>query len=849
MAPSTGRWRDIVLNPCNQSAERRNWAATKDALQSLADQPVEPTAVAGSDLRFFQVITSNIGGDSCQVREVSWNSGTSAWDTLGDEFEAFDWTPDGVFKQNFVEDFYGVGRLNENVGAKALEIIAIEGYARFIQGTATGGMSGGTATISITDYWGDPLNGRSPGASATVHDKSNNAPNLSIGDKVIAAFDEKRQLYVLVAPHKSSQPPGNTALVEVRGGSGCTSVSENALCVYTGKKMEVSAQALLDETFCDEQFDAGQDVWILDARNCRSIERLQDTERYVAVSMLDEWDPDPEGSSDPRPLYAVVDATPSIRWFKVFTNAEAIVQDGSPNDLRCRDCNDDDTKDDCPSVWGKWIDVNPCEFDAADVSDPSGTLIYFPFHKLRCSPVEEQVANDFDECLDSDVDPYCRNSERVCAFYNPISQRWEALTDILKCTNLNGMDFQHVMICDVESISSCCLYDAVKIKYSPQDDSWCFPKTEREKVWVRCVNGFSGNLPLGYCKLAAKVCNNFECEGENRPVYQFECGRCLVCNCPDECGPVQFSMFTDNPSDDCGSMISEVKGILRCVDSNPILGGINPGFYGEFSYMGLEPRILYGALADFGTVTNELIYLEIACGGTGHTAGTILGKYWFPPGSDEPEGFVGSVTFKSGLIACLPYQDAEGNPRFRPRSYRYGLWARCGNDGEVNGIAEVQVYWLKNEEMVSGLDEQTIDPNCSAGCENPPSATVVATQDALWGSGSFEDQSACCANSHVYEASNGPAMECQQDLSDVPIIGLPGGLDEGLLTCPTCFTGRHPFIGCTCFVIGGDELPGFPGYVPANGWQCSTYITPCHAIKWFVQLEWTMNEGTGPPIV
>lgn len=849
MAPSTGRWRDIVLNPCNQSAERRNWAATKDALQALADQPVaEPTTVAGSDLRFFQVITSNIGGDSCQVREVSWNSGTSAWDTLGDEFEAFDWTPDGGFKQNFVEDFYGIGRLNENVGAKALEIIAIEGYARFIQGTATGGMSGGTVTVSITDFWGDPLNGRSPGASATVHDEANNAPNLANGDKVIAVFDEKRQQYVLVAPHKSSQPPGNTALVEVRGGSGCTSVEENSLCVYSGKKMEVSAQALLDETFCDEKFDAGQDVWILDARNCRSIQRLQDTERYVAVSMLEEWDPDPSGSSDPRPLYAVVDATPSVRWFRIYTNAEAIVQDGEPNDLRCRDCNDDDILDDCPSVWGTWHDVNPCEFDQATVPDTAGKLIYFPFHKLRCSTVEEQVANEFDECLDTDVDPFCRNNELVCAFYNPISERWEALTDILKCINLNGIDVQHVVVCDVEADPDCCVYDGIKIKYAPQDGSWCLPKTEREKVWVRCANGFVGNLPVGYCKLASKICNNYICNGEGRPAYQFDCGYCDVCSCPDECGLVRYKMYTDNPNDDCGSMIAEVQGVLRCVDSNPVLGGGNAGWWGEFEYLGLEPRILYGVFANYGDRTNEIIWLEIACGGTGHPPGTIIDKYWIPDGETVPEVWSGGATLLSGLVTCMPLLDANDNPRFRVREYRYGIWARCDNEDELNGIAEVQVYWLKNAEMAAGLDWQTIDPACSSGCDVPPSPRQVATIQALWGNGGFESASPCCANSHVYQATNGPAMECQQNLDAYPIIGLPGGAEEGLLTCPTCFNGIHPFIGCTCFVIG-DQVPGTGGYIPANAWQCGTYVTPCNVVQWFIQLEWPPGEGSGPPIL
>lgn len=294
-------------------------------------------------------------------------------------------------------------------------------------------------------------------------------------------------------------------------------------------------------------------------------------------------------------------------------------------------------------------------------------------------------------------------------------------------------------------------------------------------------------------------------------------------------------------------MISEIQGALRCVDVNPVLAGTSSGWWGEFEYLGTEPRILYGALANYGSRTNEIIWLEIVCGGTGHPPGTIINKYWIPDGETMPEAWDGAVEFLTGLIACMPLPDAEGNPRFRAREYRYGVWARCDDEDELNGIAEVQVFWLKNAEMAAGLDWQTVDPNCSAGCDNPPSPREVATADAIWGNAGFEDQSPCCANSHIYQATNGPAMECQQVL-DIPILGLPGGLEDGLVTCPTCFNATHPFVGCECFMIG-DQIPGIPGYIEADGWQCGTYITPCQIIKWFIQLEWPPAEGSGPPIL
>jgi hypothetical protein len=836
MTAEIGRWRDIVLAPCNQTAARRNWAATKEALQALAEQPPAEAAepVAGADLRFFEVLTSNIGGDSCQVKEVVFNAGTLEWEATGAEFEAWDWTPDGAFKQNFVEGFVGIGRLNETIGDTALEVMAIEGYARFIEGTATGAMAGQTVSVTIDEFWGDPLNGRSPGASTTVHDVTNQAPNLANGDKVLAALDEKRQLYVLLAPYKGSQPPGTSAIVQIKSGPGgeCnTSVSKDGFCLYSAVKTELSAQALIDEEFCAEKFQDGQQVWVLDARNCRTVDRLQHMERYVAVSMLDEFSP---GGSSPRPLYAVVDASPPLRWFRILNNAEAIAQDGTPNDLKCRDCDDDDVLDDSPSVWGKWEDRNPCEFDKAVVPDPEPQLLYFPFHAIRCLSVEEQIIEGFDECWDNDVDPYCRNEELILGFWNPIAERWEAITDIQKCIQANGVEVAHIMICNNEYKEPCCLYDAVKLVYSPRNDSYCAPKTKRSRVWARCANGYTGFLPVGYCRLGVKICNQFLCDGERRPVFMFDCGNCAPCVCPDPCDIMTFTLSTDNANDDCASLINGITGIMRCVDQIPVFDDPPPttpeeydaakGWWGEFEVIGVKPRILYGCMADYNGLINQLIYIEISCGGQGVPPGTILGKY-----TDELDPISAPVTFKSGIFSCLPLTDEFGEQLYAVRTYQYGIWAQCGD--LAGSITNVQIFWLKDPELRTGADVKTITPECDDECPGGLTGRQVATSSALWGDRGFTESSPCCANSHVYFAL--PFLfECSQILDDVPIIGM-GVQPEGQTSCPDCGSGTHSFAGCPCINYN-------PGDV-----DCEQDVTPCQTITMFVQLEWTPATGEG----
>jgi hypothetical protein len=835
MTAEIGRWRDIVLAPCNQTAARRNWAATKEALQALAEQPTpEAAPVVGADIRFFEVITSNVGGPSCQVNEVVFNPGTSEWDATGEQFEAWDWTPDGAFKQNFLDGFVGVGRLNETIGEKALEIIAIEGYARFIEGTATAGMSSQTVTVTIDEYWGDPLNGRSPGASTTVHDTTNLAPNLVNGDKVIAVLDEKRQQYVLIAPYKGSQPPGTSAIVQIKTGPGgeCnTSVSKDGYCLYGGIKTELSAQALIDEEFCAEKFQDGQAVWILDARNCRTVDRLQHMERYVAVSMLEEFTPGGEGA--PRPLYAVVDASPPLRWFRIFTNAEAIAQDGQPNELTCRDCDEDEVLDDCPSVWGKWEDRNPCEFDQAVVPDPSPQLIYFPFHRIRCLEGDEQIEANYDECWDTDVDPYCRNNELVLGFWNPIAERWEAITDLEKCTEANGMEVAHVMICNPEAKEDCCIYDAVKLTYSPRNNSYCAPKTVRERVWARCANGFTGFLVEGYCRVSAKICNSFLCDGERRPVFMFDCGNCAPCVCPDTCDIITATFFTDNPNDDCGAIINGITVVLRCVDEHPLFGPSDPGdpeanrgWWGEFEVIGITPRILYSVLADFNGLEDQTLLLEVACGGVAETPGTIIGKY-----DEAGEPVAGPITYKTGITGCVPMLDEFGEQLYKIRTYQYGLWTKC--QAPNSSVGPVDIYWLKDPEMRSGLDVQVVEPDCSDECPDQEPRTIV-TANALWGDRGFVEQSPCCANSHVYSMT--PAtLECIQELDDIPITEL-GAQEDGLTTCPGCWHGYHPFAGCPCEIIEG------PG-VGVGNYECNTDSTPCNFVSIYVQLEWTPAVG------
>ena len=149
----------ILLDPCNDGAERRNWSNIRDAFEEVEDIInniiVEgdggDTVITGDNLILFQCTATNIGSTSCPVKRMTWNG--SVWQANGDDYVAYDWSTNGKYKMNFVEGHQGIGVLRTSVASDAVLVITLEGFARFCEITFNGPFSGSTASAEVENYW------------------------------------------------------------------------------------------------------------------------------------------------------------------------------------------------------------------------------------------------------------------------------------------------------------------------------------------------------------------------------------------------------------------------------------------------------------------------------------------------------------------------------------------------------------------------------------------------------------------------------------------------------------------------------------------------------------------------
>lgn len=853
MAVDINRWRDIVLAPCNASAERRNWAAARDALEALANDSNSggSSSAPASELKFFRVLTSAVGSPSCSVVEVLYDAGDDEWKDSGGTFDAYDWTPTEAFRKNFVQGYYGIGRTNAAVGAQSLEVLAIEGPARFIQATATENMDAGEVNATVTAYWGDPLNGRDPGGTVTVHDNASFAASIKNGDKLVAVWDEKLQEYVLISPTKQTD---SAALIQITGNECDSSLLKNVRCLYDGVQMSLASGAFTLGNMCGTNvLSQGTQVWVYDARKCRSIERIPAAERFIGYKLHDAFTA--QGST--RPLYAIVDQTATFRWFHIVSNADAIAFAREPNAFRCRDCDEDEVADDSPSMYARWVDVIPCDFGPADVPDDSIQLIYFPMHWARCLDVAAKQQLGLNDCDLVDADPDCRVDSRILCYWNLMSERWEAVADVEKCTNKNSFAAGHIYVCKGEVLSECCVFDAIKIDYQPFNDSYCYPIVQSERVFVRCSNGDTSNLPIGYCKIGIKICNSFECtwmdngveRTEKRPVYQFDCGNCEGCRCPPVCAPVFFKWRSTDPMSDCGSLIDGVAGTLHCVDANPVNDPESPpvpGWWGTFCVSGLEPALLYrvdGTVAGL-TGTQDLM-VELDCSpdscsssvATGNIVKTYLASQ-VEAGNMTALG--AAVTYTSGIYGCYAVKDANGGQVFKSRDYLYGIFVQC-NASENDSFNGAELFWLKNGAVAQTAGGTPIgggtpdESECQQDCEFGTVTRLLPPASALIGDGDVAAVTTCCGNSVSMQFQT-LLFECSEQQT-IPIAQLANvTLGQGeIKVCPSCIhDGYHVFLGCDCLELNED---------------CNATPTPatCAAEAADIWLDLTWNPGPEAP--
>lgn len=93
--------------------------------------------------------------------------------------------------------YEGIAFRGDNVAGE-YDIVFLEAIARWVQGTLSGGFTGGAATLSVAYYWGSAPNGRNPGSPITVYDELDEFYWGKAGDKCIAVWDEQRDKYIVV---------------------------------------------------------------------------------------------------------------------------------------------------------------------------------------------------------------------------------------------------------------------------------------------------------------------------------------------------------------------------------------------------------------------------------------------------------------------------------------------------------------------------------------------------------------------------------------------------------------------------------------------------------------------------
>lgn len=206
MAQDTSRldaWRRITLDPCNRSVERRNTAAIRDGFEQIINYITNinnSTVVGDGTLVFFKVTATSLGTQTTTAKELT----TPSFLLDGRDFTIYDYTPDKRFAQNYVDGYYGCGRLSEDIAPNAVVVIELEGKARFIDGTLAENLQDAGvedykhAQVNVDHYWGAFPNIHDPGTSFDVFDRDNLLPNAKGGERFIAVWDEQDQIYVFL---------------------------------------------------------------------------------------------------------------------------------------------------------------------------------------------------------------------------------------------------------------------------------------------------------------------------------------------------------------------------------------------------------------------------------------------------------------------------------------------------------------------------------------------------------------------------------------------------------------------------------------------------------------------------
>lgn len=278
----------INLDPCTPPQMRGNWQLIKQTFQNLTQIITGDTSggVTGSALVFFRISGNHIGQQSAPAQELAYNSGV--WIETGVQLTVYDWTS-ALYRMNFADGMVGVGRLRKDIAEEpaAVEVLAVEGWARWIDVTLTSDIIAQQATATVGQAWGAYPNVREPNSPLVVHDRYNLNPDGEAGELYLAVWDEQSQQYVLTTTKRPDTPPPEpdskpVDIVKITGGSECADATPNLACVWPGARQSAHATA---GTACGDIWDDGGNVWVVDIRHCDAIGTLVAGERYLAVDL------------------------------------------------------------------------------------------------------------------------------------------------------------------------------------------------------------------------------------------------------------------------------------------------------------------------------------------------------------------------------------------------------------------------------------------------------------------------------------------------------------------------------------------------------------------------------------
>lgn len=635
-------WKRIVLDPCNRSAQRRNEAATRDAFEEIVNYITNNNTTITGDgtIVFFEVTTTSIGSATTTAVEIV----TPGFTATGRTFTLYDYTSDLRFAQNFVDGYLGCGRLSEDIAADAVVVIELEGKARYIDGNLTANMVAGSATADVTNYWGAYPNIHTPGASVTVQDRNNFAPNAKNGDYYLAVWDEQEQEYVVVmiddhelimfkvdaAQTLGAQSAQVTELLVVDGVPPTFTTTGRTMTAYdptwTGT---VGVQPRFAQNFVEGYRGVGRHAPEIDNDSLVIIE-LEGKARFIS------------GTLNANLTGASVACTVTDYWGAYPNSANP----GTPVTVYDR------------SGYANGASSG-AKFLAVWDEDEQEYVFVLP---VICS------------CTVSGETEFVKMCDEIaneCCLYDALIWRVKEETT----------DFCNPDIC-IKPIWLYC-YQGVK-----EGDEWPIPIVGGADQW---------------CGMATFIKADHACGEDTRDVYGVDCGDCS-CPCPD---PLLFETASVIiPANACLGEISFIANCVAdnpMANNTPA----TPGWWGEFSIEGYYPMVALNVTVEDFTFMGETIdnvFVVIGCNGHNDavdlteiceatlTYVEIDGEYVEYTGNftlTDPPSWAGTYTpiVQDG---CLLYCQ---------RTFHYGMFLECSS-GAFTGTA---IYHLFPEGSITRI--------------------------------------------------------------------------------------------------------------------------------------------------